>query len=100
MLMTGEPISAERALSAGLVSELCEPDKLLDRAMTLAATIAANAPLSIQAAKRALRAATEAQIKAGLEMERSLFNQLALTEDREEGRQAFRERRAPQFKGR
>lgn len=100
MIMTGEPISAERALSAGLISELCEPDKLIERAMTLAATIAANAPLSTLAAKRALRAATETLIKDGLEFERSLFKQLALTEDREEGRQAFRARRAPQFKGR
>ncbi len=100
MIMTGELISAERALSAGLVSELCEPDQLVGRAMALAAVIAGNAPLSIKAAKRALRAATDDRLKAGLELERTLFNELAQTEDREEGRRAFRERRAPQFKGR
>jgi len=100
MIMTAEPISAERALSAGLVSELCAPEALIPRAMEIAAAVAANAPLSIMAAKRALRAAVEGPIKAGLELERALFNQLAATEDRAEGRLAFRERRAPLFKGR
>ena len=99
MIMTGELISAERALSAGLVSELCEPDQLVERAMAIAGAIAGNAPLSIKAAKRALRA-TDDLIRSGLELERSLFTELAQTEDREEGRRAFRERRAPQFKGR
>jgi enoyl-CoA hydratase/carnithine racemase len=100
MLLTGEPISAERALSAGLVSELCAPEVLLDRAMALANTISGNAPLSIVAAKRALRAATDSQIQAGLDLERRVFNELVQTEDRQEGRQAFRERRPPVFKGR
>lgn len=100
MIMTGELIPAERALSTGLVSELCEPDRLVERAMAIAAAIAGNAPLSIKAAKRALRAATDDRIRAGLELERTLFNELAQTEDREEGRRAFRERRTPQFKGR
>ncbi len=40
------------------------------------------------------------RFRAGLDLERTLFNELAQTEDREEGRRAFRERRAPQFKGR
>jgi enoyl-CoA hydratase len=52
------------------------------------------------AAKRALRAAVETGLAAGLDLERTLFNQLATTEDRQEGRQAFRERRPPNFKGR
>jgi E-phenylitaconyl-CoA hydratase len=97
MLFTGEMISAERALSAGLVSELCAPDELLDRAMALAASIAANAPRSLIAAKQALRAALESA--AGFDLERNLFNALSITEDRQEGRAAFRERRPPQFKG-
>lgn len=100
MIMTGEPIDAERALAAGLVSELCAPEILLDRAMAIATTIAGNAPLSVLAAKRALRAATDTLLAEGLKLERSLFEQLALTEDREEGRRAFRERRPPQYNGR
>jgi enoyl-CoA hydratase/carnithine racemase len=97
MILTGELISAERALAAGLVSELVAPEALTDRAMAIAAQIAANAPLSLVAAKKAMRAALETP--AGFELERRLFLDLMRTEDRQEGRAAFRERRPPQFKG-
>jgi E-phenylitaconyl-CoA hydratase len=100
MLFTGELIDAERALACGLVSELCEPDKLVGRALEIAQLIARNAPLSVVAAKRALRAALESQLAKGLDLERTLFNELAGSQDRQEGRLAFRERRPPNFKGR
>ena len=99
MLFTGEPIDAERALAAGLVSELCEPDRLLDTAMAHARTIARNAPLAVIAAKRALRVAAGTHRAGNLDFERNLFNELARTEDRKEGRAAFREKRQPVFKG-
>jgi enoyl-CoA hydratase/carnithine racemase len=99
MILTGEPIDAARALAAGLVSELHEPDKLLDAAMAHARTIARNAPLAVIAAKRALRAAAGMHRAENLDFERGLFNELALTEDRAEGRRAFREKRPPVFKG-
>jgi enoyl-CoA hydratase/carnithine racemase len=51
------------------------------------------------AAKRALRVATGMHDPANLDFERRLFNELALTDDRNEGRLAFREKRAPVFKG-
>jgi E-phenylitaconyl-CoA hydratase len=99
MILTGEPIDAARALAAGLVSQLCEPDKLMDTALTLARTIARNAPLAVIAAKRALRAAGGMHDVERLDLERRLFNALAATEDRNEGRLAFREKRQPVFKG-
>jgi enoyl-CoA hydratase/carnithine racemase len=99
MILSGEPIDAARALAAGLVSELCEPEQLLEVAMARALTIARNAPLAVIAAKRALRAAGGMHDVERLDFERKLFNELALTEDRNEGRLAFREKRAPVFKG-
>jgi enoyl-CoA hydratase/carnithine racemase len=99
MLFTGEPITAEQALAAGLVSELHAPDALMGRAFALAKIIAENAPLSLMAIKKALRAATDLPLAAGFELERSLYGALALTHDREEGRKAFREKRKPNFKG-
>jgi enoyl-CoA hydratase/carnithine racemase len=99
MLLTGEPIDAARALAAGLVSELCEPELLLDAARAIAATIARNAPLAVIAAKRAMRVAAGMHNVENLDFERRLFNELALTEDRNEGRAAFREKRTPVFKG-
>jgi enoyl-CoA hydratase/carnithine racemase len=100
MILTGEPIDAARALAAGLVTELCEPDKLIDTAMAHARTIARNAPLAVIAAKRAWRLAVGTHRAENLDFERKLFNELALSEDRNEGRRAFREKRQPVFKGR
>ena len=99
MLLTGEPIDAARALAAGLVSELWEPEQLLDAARAIAESIARNAPLAVIAAKRAMRVAAGMHVVENLDFERTLFNELAYTEDRNEGRAAFREKRAPVFKG-
>ncbi len=99
MILTGEPIDAARALAAGLVSELYVPEKLLDTALAHARAIARNAPLAVIAAKRLLRAAAATHDAQRLDFERRLFNELARTEDRNEGRRAFREKRDPVFKG-
>lgn len=99
MVLTGEPIDAAQALAAGLVSQLCEPERLIDTALAHARTIARNAPLAVAAAKRALRRAAGTHLAENLDFERALFNEIALTEDRNEGRRAFREKRQPVFKG-
>lgn len=98
VLYTGEPLTAADALRYGLVSEIVEPEGLLDRALALADRIAEAAPLSLRAAKRAARAATEHP--EGLALERILWAELAETQDRAEGRAAFREKRPPRFEGR
>jgi len=99
MLFTGELISAEQALAAGLVTELHAPEALLGRATALARLIAENAPLSLIAIKKALRAATDLPLAAGFELERALYGTLTTTQDRDEGRKAFREKRKPNFQG-
>jgi enoyl-CoA hydratase/carnithine racemase len=99
MLFSGEPLSAADALRTGLISDLVEPGELADFTSGLARKISANAPLSLLAAKQCLAAAGEAQLSAGLELERALWTLLATTEDRREGRAAFREHRAPRFTG-
>jgi enoyl-CoA hydratase/carnithine racemase len=99
MVLSGEPLSAEDALRHGLISDLVEPGELVAFTARLAGQISGNAPLSLLAAKRCLAAAGEAQLAAGLELERTLWTLLATTEDRREGRAAFRERRTPRFTG-
>jgi (E)-benzylidenesuccinyl-CoA hydratase len=98
MIFSGDPIDAETAFYAGLVSQLHPPGELVPAARSLAERIATNAPLSLRAAKVALRAATE-PTKENLALERSLWAQLSATADREEGRAAFREHRPPHFRG-
>lgn len=97
MILSGEVIDAEEALRIGLVSDVHGDEVFGDAVAALATTIAANAPLSLRAAKLALRAAQ--QPTGGLELERQLWALLATTSDREEGRVAFRERRPPRFTG-
>jgi enoyl-CoA hydratase/carnithine racemase len=99
LVFTGDPIDAETALACGLVSDLVSPDELLPLAGRIAARIAANAPLSLRAAKVALRAAQDDTLRSGLALERELWRMLSTTRDREEGRAAFRERRPPRFVG-
>jgi enoyl-CoA hydratase/carnithine racemase len=98
MVYTGETVDAKTALRHGLVSEVTGPDALVATARELARRIAANAPLSLQAAKRALRAAVEPAAE-NLTLERTLWALLSTTSDREEGRAAFREKRPPRFEG-
>ena len=99
MLYTGDAMDATSALAYGLVTELVEPDALEDRALALAAQIAANAPLSLAAIKQCLKVAANSPLDVGLAVERGLWGQLTTSEDRAEGRAAFREKRPPQFKG-
>jgi E-phenylitaconyl-CoA hydratase len=100
MLFTGDLMDAERARDIGLVSDVVPAAELLTRAKVLAERIAANAPLSVVAAKRALRAALDLPFAEGQALERRLWAELAVTDDRAEGRAAFRDKRAPRFTGR
>lgn len=95
LLFTGDPIDAHEAQRAGIVSDVVATAELLPFAAKLAKRIAENAPLSLRAAKLALRAAPE-----GRELERTLWTFLATTDDRAEGRAAFREKRPPEWTGR
>ena len=69
-MLTGRTVSAEEAYRRGLVSEIVENDKLLDRGLELAAQIAANSPLGVQMTKRTLQTNTDApDLAAALELE-------------------------------
>lgn len=100
MILTGELINAPEALRIGLVSAVVAPDELVPHVMDLAGRIAANGPLSLVAAKEALQAAQELGLAEGLQLERTRWKELAESEDRAEGRAAFREGRPPGFSGR
>lgn len=100
MILSGESITAQEALRAGLVTQCCPCELTLEYTQALAARIASHAPLALAAAKQALRGASETGLHQGLAQERALFTLLAGTEDRKEGINAFLEKRIPQFKGR
>ncbi|MFI5694099.1 enoyl-CoA hydratase/isomerase family protein [Kribbella sp. NPDC051586] len=97
MLMTGDPIDAERALTWGLVSEVLEPDALLPRALELATTIASRAPIAVETAKANLSAAYNLPLDQAVAYERDLQTICFATQDAVEGRAAFADKRAPRF---
>ncbi len=99
-LYTGDPISAEDSYRAGIVNEIVKPEDLMTRAMDMAGRIAENAPLVIKAIKRAWDSQQEIrEIKAWRDFAR-LGTTVDLSEDREEGRNAYIERRKANWKNR
>ena len=98
MILTGQPIDAARAEAWGLVSEVVAADALAGRARELAAQIAANAPLAVQASKRLLDAAVP--ITPGATLETQAGALCGGAEDASEGRASFLERRPPRYQGR
>jgi enoyl-CoA hydratase len=100
MIMTGDPVPADRALAWGLVSEVTERDQLLARAREIAETIASRAPIAAETAKLNLKAAHTMPAEKAIEYERDLQTICFATEDAREGRAAFKEKRAPVFRRR
>jgi enoyl-CoA hydratase len=100
MVLSGESITAERALSAGLIAEVTPDEQTLERALVLAEIIARKSPLAVRLAKETMLKSFELGLEAGLNLERKAFSLLAASEDRREGIAAFKAKRAPVFKGR
>jgi enoyl-CoA hydratase/carnithine racemase len=93
-------IDATRALAVGLVGEILPKDRLEDAAMELARKIAAGAPMTIHAAKRAIDAAAGLAHALPADELQALADACFQSKDYAEGRAAFRDKRKPLFKGR
>ncbi|MHB1535120.1 MAG: crotonase/enoyl-CoA hydratase family protein [Acidimicrobiales bacterium] len=100
ILLTGDPVSAERLHRAGLVNQLVEPGAARAGALALAQRIAANAPLAVQESLRvARRALGEPEASLWAETARSA-RRVVDSEDFAEGPRAFVQRRTPVWRGR
>ena len=100
MILTGEPVTAEEALSMGLVNRVVPPETLLEEVRTLAETIAARPKLAIQYAKEAVLRCVEGSLIEGLAHESYLHALACGTVDKKEGVASFLEKREPKFTGR
>jgi enoyl-CoA hydratase len=99
IVLTGKPISAQRAYEIGLVNRLAEPDQLVAAALALAAEILEGAPLSVHAAREMVMLSTEMGRSAALRAARHASEYAYRSEDAQEGPRAFAEKRRPQWKG-
>ncbi|WP_029152264.1 enoyl-CoA hydratase/isomerase family protein [Microbacterium gubbeenense] len=100
MLMTGDPIDAERALAWGLVSEVVPAEDVVTRAQRIADTIALRPPIAAESAKANLRAAWNLPQDQAMAYEREMQSIAFATDDAAEGRAAFAEKRDGVFNGR
>jgi enoyl-CoA hydratase/carnithine racemase len=100
ILLTGRAITADRAYQVGLVNEVVDGADLVASAQALAERIAANAPLSVLAAKRTLRLLTQARMAEAFEEAEELWEPVYRSHDAQEGPAAFREKRPPVWTGR
>jgi enoyl-CoA hydratase len=99
LILTGDPIKADRALAIGLVNRVVEPEQLMDEVKKLAATLSARPKLALQYAKEAVLQFAEGSLSQGLAHESYLHALSCGTDDKTEGVAAFLEKRDPQFTG-
>jgi enoyl-CoA hydratase/carnithine racemase len=100
LLLTGDPITAERAFQVGLVNEVVPAAGLRARAQAVAERIAANAPLSVRAAKRTVGLIAEQPLSRAFEDAEAIWAPVYRSADAQEGPAAFREKRSPVWTGR
>lgn len=100
LCLTGRFMDAAEAERSGLVSRVVPADKLIDEAVSAAATIAEYSLPSVMIAKEAINRAYESPLSEGILFERRVFHSLFATEDQKEGMAAFVEKRKPAFKHR
>jgi enoyl-CoA hydratase/carnithine racemase len=100
LMMTGRRVGGAQAVAMGLADELTLRDLVRARALSLAAELAASAPLAVESIRGTLRAGLVDEIRAAVRRETAEQQRLAATEDFREGVAAMAARRAPVFRRR
>lgn len=100
VVLNNRTLTADEALRFGLVNRVVPVERHLEEALTLAAEIAARAPLAVRLGKEAVNRAEETHLSDGIAEERQAFYFLFASEDQKEGMRAFSEKRKPNWKGR
>ena len=100
LVMTGEPIGAERAHALGLVNRLCADGAAVDEALQLAETICANSPVAVRESLGVLNEAIEAADQLAWQLSGEAAARVRGSADSREGIDAFLGKRAPVWRGR
>ncbi|MFN8383523.1 MAG: enoyl-CoA hydratase-related protein [Anaerolineales bacterium] len=99
VMLTGEKISAQSALEIGLVTRVIPSEMLMNEALKLATTLAANAPISTRLIKQVLNKSYDLDLESVMQLETEGTLECLASEDLREGVTAFLEKRAPIYKG-
>ncbi len=97
MILTGETITAEKALEWGLISMVTEPNELVNESKKFLARLTEKSGKALRIAKRAIIQGLMGSLDEGLALENELFGLLWNSPDREEGVKAYLEKRKPRF---
>lgn len=98
MVTLGEPVSADEALAIGLVNAVHEDGELMDAGRGICRKWQAKGPVSLMAARDAVLAGPDADLAAGIDYERKLFALCLASGERDEGVNAFLDKRTPDFR--
>ncbi|MXO89929.1 enoyl-CoA hydratase/isomerase family protein [Pontixanthobacter aquaemixtae] len=99
IILTGKPISAQRAYEIGLVNRLADPESLMDCALELAREVIEGAPLSVEAGRNTVMLATEMGRAEALDAAWEAHEEAYNSDDAQEGPLAFSQKRKPVWKG-
>ncbi len=99
LIYSGKMMSADQALSVGLINQVCPADKLMDEVTAIAQAIGSKGAVSLRAAKEAINNGLDTDLATGLKIEQDAFALCMVSEDAREGTQAFIEKRKAAFKG-
>jgi enoyl-CoA hydratase/carnithine racemase len=100
IMLTAEPITAQRAYEVGLVNKVVTGADLREEALRMAKGIAANAPLSVRAAKQLVYLSAEHGWSGALDAADELYEPVYLSANAQEGPRSFKEKRPPRWQGR
>lgn len=100
LLLTGDPVDARRAHEVGLVNEVVPAAELRGAAQALAERIAANAPLSVRAAKQTVGLTAQLPLAEAFDAAERIWEPVYRSADAQEGPAAFRDKRRPVWQGR
>jgi enoyl-CoA hydratase len=98
LILTGDMVKADQALSIGLVDRVVPPESLMDEVRKMAEKILSKGPIAVRLAKAAINFGSETSLVEGIAFEIQKFSEIFGTEDKNEGTRAFLEKRAPDFK--
>jgi len=100
LLLTGRHVRAPEAKDIGLISEVVPDGTALERAREVAATVAGNGPVAVQAVLKALRATEGVPERDAMRIDSQIGMPVFMSDDAKEGPMAFIEKRTPTFTGR